>query len=41
MNEAVTHWVLSPPEARADREHIIDTILEMWLVVRQAVVGDG
>jgi len=41
VNEAVTHWVLSPPEARADREHIIDTILEMWLVVRQAVVGDG
>ena len=41
VNEAVTHWVLSPPEARADREHIIDTILEMWLVIRDAVIADG
>jgi AcrR family transcriptional regulator len=39
VNEAITHWVLSPVAERPDREHIIDTILEMWLIIRQALVG--
>jgi AcrR family transcriptional regulator len=38
VNEAVTHWVLSPPDERPDREHIIDTILEMWVIIREALV---
>lgn len=29
-NEVITHWVLSPPDERADLEHIIDRLTEAY-----------
>jgi AcrR family transcriptional regulator len=30
VNEVITHWVLSPPDERADLEHIIDRLTEAY-----------
>jgi len=39
VNEAATHWLLSPVDERTDREHIVDTIVEMYLLIRDAIVA--
>lgn len=30
VNEVITHWVLSPPEERADLDHVIDRLAEAY-----------
>lgn len=37
LNEAVTHWVVTPPQQRRDVEHVIDTVTEMYLLVRRGL----
>ena len=37
LNEAVTHWVVTPPADRRDIEHVIDTTTEMYLLVRRGL----
>lgn len=37
LNEAVTHWVVTPPDERRDIEHVIDTTTEMYLLVRRGL----
>jgi hypothetical protein len=37
VNEAVTHWVVTDPDARRDIEHVIDTATEMYLLVRRGL----
>jgi AcrR family transcriptional regulator len=34
VNEACTHWILTPPEERIDVDDIIDTLAEMYMLVR-------
>ena len=34
INEAVSNWVLTPPEERHDLEYVIDNILEVFLLIR-------
>lgn len=37
VNEAVCDWVVSPPGERRDIEHVIDTVTEMYLIVRRGL----
>jgi len=37
VNEAVCDWVVSPPAERRDIEHVIDTVTEMYLIVRRGL----
>jgi AcrR family transcriptional regulator len=37
VNEAVTHWVTTAPAERREIEHVIDTVTEMYLLVRRGL----
>ena len=37
VNEAVTNWVVTAPPDRRDIEHVIDTVTEMYLIVRRGL----
>jgi AcrR family transcriptional regulator len=39
VNEVITHWVLSPPDERADLDHVIDRLAEAYLAPIQARAG--
>jgi AcrR family transcriptional regulator len=37
VNEAISDWVVTPQAERRDIEHVIDTVTEMYLIVRRGV----
>jgi AcrR family transcriptional regulator len=41
VNEAVMHWMITPPDDRPDIEHVIDTLLELYLLVRRGLERKG